>query len=76
VIVHTAGTAAEAMVIRSLLESAGIRTLESVSSDPFPLNEPHEGFHGAEIRVPESEADEARRVISEHLDASAGKRKE
>lgn len=68
--VHTAGTLAEAMVIRGLLETAGIRTPGSVSTDPFPMREPPEGTHGVEIFVLESEADEARRVISEYRTSS------
>ena len=67
VVVHTAGTTAEAMVIRSLLESEGIRSPGSVSTDPFPLREPPEGTHGVEIYALESHADQARRVIAEHL---------
>ena len=49
VVIHTAGTTAEAMVIRSLLESEGIPSPGSVSTDPFPLREPPGGTHGAEI---------------------------
>jgi len=60
VAVHTANTLAEAMVIRGLLESAGID-----STDPFPLNESAD-MHGLEIYVRESQADDARRVISEN----------
>src|SRR5579864_5030432 len=40
VIAHTAESASEAMVIRGLLESAGIHSLGADSSDPFPLNDP------------------------------------
>lgn len=64
VVVHTASTAAEAMVIRGLLESAGIDSPGSVSSDPFPLNESPD-MHGVEVYARESQADEARRIISE-----------
>jgi hypothetical protein len=67
VVIHTAGTMAEAMVIRGLLESEGIRSPGSVSTDPFPLREPPEGTHGVEISVLESQAENARRVIAEHL---------
>ena len=67
VVVHTAGSMAEAMVIRGLLQSAGIASPGSVSTDPFPLREPPEGTHGTEIVVLESHADEARRLIAEHL---------
>ncbi|MFZ0637956.1 MAG: hypothetical protein WA755_09940 [Candidatus Acidiferrales bacterium] len=67
VVVHTAGTATEAMVIRSLLESKGIQSPGSVSSDPFPLREAPEGMHGVEIIVLESHADAARKVIEDYL---------
>jgi hypothetical protein len=66
VIAHTAGTAAEAMVIRSLLESAGIYSPGSGSSDPFPLREAPKGTHGVEIYVLESQAEEARTIIEEY----------
>ena len=65
VAVHTANTLAEAMVIRGLLESAGIDSPGSASTDPFPLNESAD-MHGLEIYVRESQADDARRVISEN----------
>jgi hypothetical protein len=67
VVVHTAGSLAEAMVIRGLLQSAGILSPGSVSTDPFPLREPPGGTHGTEIVVLESHANEARRLIAEYL---------
>jgi hypothetical protein len=67
VVAHTAGTATEAMVIRGLLESAGIHSPGFDSSEPFPLNEPPEGTHGAEVYVLESKAKEAKRLIAEYL---------
>jgi hypothetical protein len=70
VIAHTASTAAEAMVIRSLLESAGIYSPGSGSSDPFPLREAPKGTHGVEIFVLESQVEEARRIIKEYQKAS------
>ena len=77
VVVHTAGTTAEAMVIRGLLKSEGIRSPGSVSTDPFPLREPPEGTHGVEIYVLESQAERARRIVEEHLDKEhAGSRGE
>jgi hypothetical protein len=71
VVAHTAGTASEAMVIRSLLESAGIHSPGSVSSDPFPMNESPEGTHVAEIYVLESQADDARKLIAEYQKGNA-----
>lgn len=65
--VHTAGTAAEAMVIRSLLESAGILSPDPIVSDPFPLREPPEGTHGVEIYVLESQSARAEKIIEDYL---------
>jgi hypothetical protein len=67
VVAHTAGTATEAMVIRGLLESAGIHSPGFDGAEPFPLNEPPEGTHGAEVYVLESQAKEAQRLIAEYL---------
>lgn len=67
VVAHTAESSTEAMVIRSLLESAGIETADSQSTDPFPIPENPEEPHNLEIRVLESQADEARKVIAEYL---------
>ena len=67
VVVHQAGTATEAMVIRGLLESAGIASPGSESSDPFPMREPPKGFRDTDIVVGESQAEEARAVITEYL---------
>lgn len=71
VVIHTAGSMAEAMVIRSLLQSAGIRSPGSVSTDPFPLRESPEGTHGEEIVVLESEAETAKEVIATYLRAGS-----
>jgi hypothetical protein len=68
--VHTAGTTAEAMVIRALLESEGIASPGSVSTDPFPLRETPEGTHGVEVYVLESRAEQARKIIADHLRAA------
>jgi hypothetical protein len=67
VVVHTADNPIEAMVIRGLLESAGIVSPGSVSTDPFPLHEVPEGSHGVEIVVLEPRAEEARKVIADYL---------
>ena len=45
VIAHVAENATEALVIRGLLESAGIQSPGSVSTDPFPIPENPEGPH-------------------------------
>lgn len=67
VTVHTAGTTSEAMVIRALLESEGISSPGSVSHDPFPLRETPEGTHGVEVYALESRAEEAKKIIADHL---------
>lgn len=67
VVVHQAGTWTEAMVIRGLLESAGIESPASTSTDPFPMREPPKGTHGVEILVLSSQADDARRIIADYL---------
>jgi hypothetical protein len=67
VVVHTAATTSEAMVIRGLLESAGISSPGSGSSDPFPVRDAPEGTHGVEVYVLEPRAKEARKVIAEYL---------
>jgi len=69
-VIHHAGSSTEAMIIRGLLESAGIASPATTTSDPFPLNEPPAGIHGVEIVVLESQADEARRIIQDYLDDS------
>jgi hypothetical protein len=71
VVAHTADTASEAMVIRGLLESAGIHSPEFGSADPFPLNEAPEGTHGPEILVRESQAAEAKKLIAEYAKGNA-----
>jgi hypothetical protein len=72
VVVHTAGTATEALVIRGLLESVGIVSPGSASTDPFPLREAPEGFRDTEIIVMESQADAARHIIADYLNSNEG----
>ena len=72
VVVHTAGSSTEAMVIRGLLESAGIASPGSVSTDPFPMREAPEGFHEPEILVLESQEEIARRIIADYLASDQG----
>lgn len=72
VVAHTAGSMAEAMVIRGLLQSEGIYSPNPVPDDPFPMNEPLAGDPATEILVPESKVKEARRIIAEHLKGNAG----
>ena len=70
IVVHIAGTSTEAMVIRGLLESAGIISPPSTTTDVFPMREAPAGTHGGEIIVLESQAEEARRIIADYLDDS------
>ena len=70
VIAHMAENATEALVIRGLLESKGIQSPGSVSTDPFPIPENPEGPHNVEIFVLESQAEEARKVIAEYQSAN------
>ena len=66
VVAHTASTATEALVIRGLLQSAGIPSPDINAGDPFPMREVPEGAtHGTEVFVPASRLEEARRVIAE-----------
>ena len=67
VLVHQAGSSTEAVVIRGLLESAGIQSPGSAGPDPFPMGTPPEGFRDTDILVLESKAEEAKRVIAEYL---------
>ncbi len=70
VVVHQAGSWAEALVIRGLLESAGIASPPLTASDPFPLREPPKGMHGVEILALESQAEEACRIIADYLSSA------
>jgi len=63
--VYEAPTVAETMVLRGLLKSAGIYAPDFDTVDPFPLHDPPEGWHSSEIWVPESQAEEAHRIIAE-----------
>jgi hypothetical protein len=72
VLVYTADSIGEAMVIRGLLESAGIRSPGSVTSNPFPVSESPKGGRGVEVYALESQAEEARRLIREYLRSTEG----
>jgi hypothetical protein len=67
VVVHRADSSTEAMVIRGLLESAGIDSPPLTRTDPYPFSNPPADFPGAEILVRESQVEEARRIISDYL---------
>ena len=63
VVVFEATTTAEALVVRGLLQSAGIDSPDFDAADPFPMKEPPEGVHGAEVWVRESQVADAARII-------------
>jgi Putative prokaryotic signal transducing protein len=63
--IYEAPAVAEAIVVRGLLKSVGIYAPDFDMVDPFPLHDPPEGWHSSEIWVPESQAEEARRIIAE-----------
>jgi len=63
--VFEAPTITEATVVRSLLRSAGILSPDFESAEPFALHDPPEGWHDAEVWVPESQAEDARKVIAD-----------
>ncbi len=64
VVVHQAGSATEAMVIRGLLESAGLSPLAVLEGDELLQRET---IGDTEIIVDESEAEDARRIIADYL---------
>ncbi|HVB35563.1 MAG TPA: DUF2007 domain-containing protein [Patescibacteria group bacterium] len=70
VVAHRADSFTEAVVIRGLLESAGIASPPLTRTDPYPLSNPPAEFPGAEILVRESEVEDARRIIAEYLSAA------
>ncbi len=62
--VFEAPTVSEALVVRGLLKSAGIHAPDFETAEPFPMHEPPEGWHDAEVWVPESQAEDARRILA------------
>lgn len=65
VVVYTASTWIEAMVVRGLLESAGIPSPALGDGNP---SDPSLTLLGIEIYALASQAEHAKRVIAEHLD--------
>lgn len=70
VVVYRAESWTEAIVIRGLLESAGIESPPLTRTDPYPFSNPPADFPGAEVLVRESDVDEARRIIDEYLSST------
>lgn len=64
VVVHKAGSATEAMVIRGLLQSAGLSTLDVLEGDELLQRET---MGDTDIVVYQSEAEDARRIIADYL---------
>jgi hypothetical protein len=55
-----------------LLQSAGISAPDFEAAEPFPMHEPPEGWHDAEVWVPESQAEDARHILAEYSKKAAG----
>jgi len=72
VIVHRATTSTEAMVIRGLLESAGLKVPDFSPGEPFPMHTPPAGMTDGDIIVLSSQAEDARRIIAEYLSSEEG----
>jgi hypothetical protein len=72
VIVHRATTSTEAMVIRGLLESAGLKVPDFSPGEPFPMHTPPAGMTDGDITVLASQADDARRIIADYLASEEG----
>ena len=72
VVVHRASTSTEAMVIRSVLESAGLKVPDFSPGEPFPMHVPPAGMTDADIVVLSSQAEDAKRLIADYLSSSEG----
>jgi hypothetical protein len=64
---HTARSWIEAVVVRGLLESAGIPATELGVGNPAPIPDLAPLLYGIEIHVLQSREHDARRVIAEYL---------
>lgn len=70
VLVYTAESESEALVVRGLLESSGMQLSGTDGPDPFPLvdsNMSRGTNRGVDVYVYEADANEARRIINAHL---------
>jgi hypothetical protein len=72
VMVHRATTSTEAMVIRGLLESAGLKVSDLSSAEPFPMHTMPGGMAEGDILVLSSQAEDARRIIADYLSSEEG----
>jgi hypothetical protein len=64
---HTARSWVEAVVVRGLLESAGIPATELGAGSPSPVPDLAPLLYGIESHVLQSQADAARKLIAEYL---------
>lgn len=72
VVIHRARTLAEAVILRGLLESAGIASPAPGHADPIPVRLAPRGLPGNDIRVLESQADEAREILAAYFASASG----
>jgi len=72
IIIHRATTSTEAMVIRGLLESAGLKVPDFSPGEPFPMHTPPAGMTDGDIIVLASQAEDARRIIADYLASEEG----
>ncbi len=72
IIIHRATTSTEAMIIRGLLESAGLQVPDFSPGEPFPMHTPPAGMTDGDIAVLASQADDARRIIADYLSSEEG----
>lgn len=72
VIVHCAATSTEAMVIRGLLESAGIHAPDPTAGKPLTMHAHPADVAGDDIAVLASQAEDAKRIITEYLSSNEG----
>jgi Putative prokaryotic signal transducing protein len=66
VVIHRAANAAEASILRGVLQSAGIKSPSDTYTDPFPMQEPPAGFTGTEILVLSSQESDARKIVDDY----------
>lgn len=72
VVIYEAESAEEATILRGLLQSAGIESTPQAVSDPFPVPNFSENTRETEIRVPASQADDARQILESYGETGSG----
>ena len=60
------------MVIRGLLESAGLKVPDFAGGEPFPMHMPPAGMTDGDIVVLQSQAEDAKRIIADYLTSEEG----